>query len=175
MAITFPKPAPDLRGSLVRLSQLEESVIAPYIELISDPEVAFWTASTQNFTEEQLLGWLRSRPSALERLDWAVFDATSGEFAGEIVLNEYKPDEEAVNLRIALRTQMSSKGFGTQAVKLVCDFAFEELKIQRITLDVLATNERAIRSYLKVGFSKYSEVIESGSVFHLMELRASQG
>ena len=70
---------------------------------------------------------------------------------------------------------MSSKGFGTQAVKLVCDFAFEELKIQRITLDVLATNERAIRSYLKVGFSKYSEVIESGSVFHLMELRASQG
>ncbi len=175
MAITFPKLAPDLTGDLVRLSQLNESVIAPYIEMISDPEVAFWTASSETFTEEQLLNWLKSRPGAPERLDWGIFDVTSGEFAGEVVLNEYKPDEDSLNLRIALRSQMSSRGFGTQAVKLVCDFAFEELKIQRITLDVLATNERAIRSYFKVGFTKYSEVIESGSVFHLMELRASKG
>ena len=174
MAITFPDLAPNLAGNLVTLSQLDESVIESYIELVSDPEVAFWTASTQTFTEEQLFNWLTTRPGALERLDWGVFDAVSGEFAGEVVLNEYKPDEDSLNLRIALRSQMSSKGLGSQAVKLVCDYAFQDLGVRRITLDVLSTNERAIRAYLKAGFTKYSEVIESGSVFDLMELQASR-
>lgn len=173
MAITFPNLAPNLTGTLVKLSQLDESVIASYIELVADPEVAFWTASTETYSPKQLKDWLSDRPGAKDRLDWAVFDATNGEFSGEVVLNEYKADEDSVNLRIALRSQKSSKGLGSQAVKLVCDYAFHDLAIKRITLDVLSTNERAIRAYLKAGFTKYSEVIESGSVFDLMELQAS--
>jgi RimJ/RimL family protein N-acetyltransferase len=45
-----------------------------------------------------------------------------------------------------------NRGFGTEAAKLVLDYAFGELKLHRVSVRVLAYNERAIRSYRKCGF-----------------------
>lgn len=44
------------------------------------------------------------------------------------------------------------KGYGSDAAKIVLRFAFEELGLNRVFLDVLATNPRAVRSYQKAGF-----------------------
>jgi RimJ/RimL family protein N-acetyltransferase len=44
------------------------------------------------------------------------------------------------------------KGYGTDAMRVMLDFAFMELNLHRISLMVLATNTRAIRSYEKTGF-----------------------
>lgn len=44
------------------------------------------------------------------------------------------------------------KGYGTDAMKLILRFAFQELNLHRVSLDALATNARAIRSYEKNGF-----------------------
>lgn len=45
-----------------------------------------------------------------------------------------------------------SKGYGTDAMKLALRFAFTELNMQRVSLDLLASNARAQRSYEKCGF-----------------------
>jgi RimJ/RimL family protein N-acetyltransferase len=47
-----------------------------------------------------------------------------------------------------------SKGFGGEATRLICDFAFETLNLQRIQLHVWAKNEPAIRAYERAGFEK---------------------
>lgn len=44
------------------------------------------------------------------------------------------------------------KGYGTEAMKLILEYAFVELNLQRVTLNVFEYNSRAIRSYEKVGF-----------------------
>lgn len=44
------------------------------------------------------------------------------------------------------------KGYGTDAMKLVLRFAFSELNLRRVSLNVFEYNPRAIRSYEKVGF-----------------------
>jgi RimJ/RimL family protein N-acetyltransferase len=44
------------------------------------------------------------------------------------------------------------QGFGTEAVSLLCDYAFTVLNLNRIQLGVFENNERARRCYLKVGF-----------------------
>jgi RimJ/RimL family protein N-acetyltransferase len=44
------------------------------------------------------------------------------------------------------------KGFGTDAMRLALRYAFTELDLQRVTLNVFEYNPRAIRSYEKVGF-----------------------
>ena len=44
------------------------------------------------------------------------------------------------------------KGYGTDAAKLAVRYAFEELKLHKLYLRVLADNERAIRSYQHAGF-----------------------
>lgn len=45
------------------------------------------------------------------------------------------------------------KGFGTDAMKVVLRYAFTEINLDRVSLDVFEFNQRAIRSYEKAGFS----------------------
>jgi RimJ/RimL family protein N-acetyltransferase len=44
------------------------------------------------------------------------------------------------------------KGYGTDAMRLILRYAFRELNLYRLNLDVFAYNPRAIRSYEKAGF-----------------------
>jgi RimJ/RimL family protein N-acetyltransferase len=44
------------------------------------------------------------------------------------------------------------KGYGREAITLLVDYAFTHWNVQRVGLQVLATNERAIRAYQAVGF-----------------------
>jgi ribosomal-protein-alanine N-acetyltransferase len=46
------------------------------------------------------------------------------------------------------------KGYGTDAMLALLDFAFGEMRLERIWLRVFDYNSRAIRSYEKVGFVK---------------------
>jgi RimJ/RimL family protein N-acetyltransferase len=45
-------------------------------------------------------------------------------------------------------------GFGTDAVRLILGFAFRELNLHRVELDVYDYNVRAIRCYEKAGFRR---------------------
>ena len=44
------------------------------------------------------------------------------------------------------------KGYGTDAMRVVLRFAFVELNLHRVGLNVFEYNPRAIRSYEKAGF-----------------------
>jgi|SRR5581483_1727413 RimJ/RimL family protein N-acetyltransferase len=45
-----------------------------------------------------------------------------------------------------------NKGYGTDAMRVLLRYAFQELNLHRVSLRVFAFNARAIRSYEKVGF-----------------------
>ena len=45
-----------------------------------------------------------------------------------------------------------SKGYGTDAVDALLDFAFGELRLERVALNVWTENARAMRAYEKAGF-----------------------
>lgn len=47
------------------------------------------------------------------------------------------------------------KGYGTEAIKLLIDFGFNYLNLNNIMLKVFSFNERAIKSYEKVGFKVF--------------------
>jgi len=54
-----------------------------------------------------------------------------------------------------------SKGYGTEAMKLLVDYGFNILGLHNIDLNVFAFNEQAIRAYEKVGFKEYGRRHES--------------
>jgi RimJ/RimL family protein N-acetyltransferase len=47
-----------------------------------------------------------------------------------------------------------SKGFGTEAMRLALGYGFEDLGLNKISLDVLDYNTRAIRTYERLGFQR---------------------
>ena len=50
-----------------------------------------------------------------------------------------------------------SKGYGSDAVTTLLKWYFKELGYRKMILTVAAYNERAIKSYKKVGFQKYAQ------------------
>jgi RimJ/RimL family protein N-acetyltransferase len=58
-----------------------------------------------------------------------------------------------LQIRIGKSTNQG-KGLGTIAVSKLCEFGFRDLGLVRIQLFVWSSNQRAIRSYEKAGFSQ---------------------
>jgi RimJ/RimL family protein N-acetyltransferase len=72
---------------------------------------------------------------------------------GEINLHSINDRDRRASMAIAIYDgTLLGMGLGTEAIHLLLRYAFSELKLHRISIRVLAYNERAIRAYAKCGF-----------------------
>ncbi len=58
----------------------------------------------------------------------------------------------AATFAIQLRPDMTGRGYGTEATRLMVDYGFSTLPLRRIELRVQAFNDRARKCYRKAGF-----------------------
>jgi hypothetical protein len=59
-------------------------------------------APDEGFDEERLRRWYRSRADQTDRFDLAIVDRETGECVGEVVLNEWEPENASCNFRILI-------------------------------------------------------------------------
>lgn len=75
---------------------------------------------------------------------------------GTIGLESYNSINRTATLGIFIGDkEYRSKGYGTEAIKLILDFGFNYLNINNIKLDLMEFNERALKCYQKCGFKEY--------------------
>jgi RimJ/RimL family protein N-acetyltransferase len=67
------------------------------------------------------------------------------------VINNWASRDAFVGINVGNREDWG-KGYGTDAMQTALRFAFTELNLRRVTLNVFEYNPRAIRSYEKAGF-----------------------
>ncbi len=160
---------PTIVGELVELRPFVEADLPAVAEMLGDAEGNDLTATTDTFTPEQIHDWYRGRNAAADRIDVAVVERATGELAGEVVLSEYDPAANSCSFRISLRgPHWYGRGLGTEATRLILAHGFGPLGVGRITLEVLARNPRARRSYEKVGFVVTDELTEDGEDWVIM-------
>ena len=138
-----------LHGPRVRLRPLDERDVPDLLRAVRDPEQRRLTGTHRVFTEDDIVAWCRSRAEAPDRWDWAI-EADTG-WVGECSLNDLDRANGSAGFRIAL-DRRHGEGLGTEATGLVLDFAFGELGLYRVELEVFDFNVRAQRSYAKSGF-----------------------
>lgn len=141
---------PGLRGPRVTLRPLDERDVPDLLRSVQDPELRRLTGTHRVFTEADLVAWCRSRAEAPGRYDWAI--EAHGGWVGECALNDIDLDNGIGGFRIAL-DRRPGEGLGTEATGLVLDFAFGELDLYRVELEVFDFNLRAQKSYAKSGFT----------------------
>jgi len=147
-----------LTGGSVTLRQLDERDTDAVWEMVNDPEGNDLTATTDTFSREQIDEWCRSRPGQEERLDLAIVDNDTGDFVGEVVLNEFDPESDSCSFRISLRgPAWYGRGFGTEATRLMVAHGLNTVGLTSISLEVLARNPRARTVYDKLGFTTVRE------------------
>lgn len=63
-----------------------------------------------------------------------------------------------------------NKGYGTDVVNTLVDYAFQETKLQRVYLKTLESNKRAQKCFQKCGFNACGRLARDGYHFSLMEI-----
>lgn len=150
---------PTLTGALVELHPFTEAAIDAMIGILQEPEVLLKTGSTHSlspnatpFDEAETRAWYARRNDKQNRLDLAIYVPALDQYVGEVVFNEYDPNNNSVNYRIAIGQAGQNRGYGTEATKLMVDYGFEHLGLNRIELEVLDFNKRARHVYTSCGF-----------------------
>ena len=112
------------------------------------------TRNMKPLTREQMEGWHKR---VCEReYDWII--EYKGRCIGGLKLTLDESCDSA-NYAVGIFDEaMLGKGIGTEATKLILDYAFNKLRLREIRLRVLEYNKRAISCYKKAGF-KVSEIL----------------
>jgi RimJ/RimL family protein N-acetyltransferase len=144
---------PVLTGRRVRLEPMGAQHADALVAGINDPESSRLTGTHATFTPEQIREWAATRPEHHDRADWVIVRREDERVIGELVLNQFDPDNAAANVRIAITDPAArGRGLGTEAIVMMLPHAFEVAGLHRISLGVHAFNPRAIRAYEKCGF-----------------------
>lgn len=151
----YGEPAWKKDGYLLRLARPEDSE-AYYNQNYNplDAEVARLTRSKAQFAREEVISFFLRAVQAEDRYFFLLF-SPDNRIVGESVINEIDWDLRCANFRIAIyQPGHRGKGLGTWAVEISRDFAFGQLKLHRLSLNVFSFNPQAERVYQKAGFRR---------------------
>ncbi|HEY7526778.1 MAG TPA: GNAT family protein [Candidatus Limnocylindria bacterium] len=151
-------PIPDrplLRGEKVWLRPLEERDLPAYVAGINDSEVGGLAGYKAPMSLEQAKGWLdhvNEQGKGGRGFFFAVCELGDDQFIGTTWLKDVDYWHGSAELAIFMDRDHLGAGFGTDAQRVLLDFAFTAVGLHRVWLTAYAANQRAIRSYEKLGF-----------------------
>jgi len=71
---------------------------------------------------------------------------------GHLGLRGATPKDRCATLGIALGREYTGRGYGSDAMRVIVDYAFRELGLHHLQLSVAPFNQAGIRAYEKAGF-----------------------
>ncbi|REK61960.1 MULTISPECIES: GNAT family N-acetyltransferase [Cohnella] len=149
---------PHLIGRKVMLREYRQEDLVPIRRWVNNPEVVRYLSDIFLFphTLEDTQAYLQSKMEPREdNRGFVIADAATELFIGQINLDfiDWKNRYGKVGIVIG-SPEHFGKGYGTEAMRLLIDFAFDELNLNRLELDVFDFNERARRCYAACGFKE---------------------
>ena len=144
-----------LRGRAVVLRAVERTDVVQLDEWASDPATWGLTSAAP---------WVpRTSAEALKRFDagerWTASDRdvpveveAEGALAGSVSLWGIDTLSRSGHLGISLGPHARGRGWGSDACRVLLQYAFRLRGLHRVQLEVLADNESAVRAYEAVGF-----------------------
>ena len=152
MLLAVEEHRPAFEGRLIRLRKPEPADADTLNDLFNDPEVGEHLGPVM---PQPIAGFRAFVEAAEKDLKTAVFTIerlTDREPVGGCSLFDIETSHRSALLGIWLAKPRWNQGFGTDAVRTLCRFAFRHMNLQRVELNVFSTNPRGLRAYEKVGF-----------------------
>lgn len=129
--------------------------LGTFMRWYSDPEVARLTRYQDGpMRPEEIERFFTARVVGPDTLTMAIHVRETDRLIGTCALSQLDADNGSALYHITIGEKDAwSHGYGTEATALMLDHSFGRLGLHRVALTVFAFNERAIRSYKKVGFT----------------------
>ena len=143
------------QGKKVKLRALELS------------DLAFFFALSQDTERTRLLDWLTPPTSKAALEDWLgdkakqemqnfeyqwMIDTLEGQTVGSIATHTCNSRTGTFSYALDVAREFQRQGFATEAINLVLEYYFQELRFQKVTVSAASNNEASIALHKQLGF-----------------------
>lgn len=145
-------------GKKVYLSPINCDDCLKYVEWLNNFEIAkginaYSKVNSIASEKEWLMNNCNNR-----NYSFAIIDSESNMLIGNIGLMNIKEIDRTAELGIFIGDEnYLSCGYGSEAIMILLEYAFNHLNLNNIMLKVYDFNKRAIKAYEKCGFKKFGE------------------
>ena len=128
----------------------------------SDPRVYGTLFRQEPITEERHRQWLREMVLSGKCDQFIIVDKAQNRSVGTVFLKEIDREHLRAEYAIFIGEETArGRGIGSEAARLMMDYGFRQLGLNRIYLYVFASNPRAISSDRSAGFRKEGRLREN--------------
>lgn len=129
-----------------------------------DPRVTKFFTISDDRNYEEIVREHFERKNDPTQVEFTICIAESGEAIGRIYISNINPHYDSLDIsRIYIAdTNNRGKGYGEEALRLALKWAFNEMKVERVTLDHFADNIIANNLYRKIGFVPEGKMRHAG-------------
>lgn len=155
---------PRIYGELIMLREFKQEDLVPLRRWVNDVDIVshlsdiFLYPHSLQASEDFLDGMLDGKSDSR---GFVIADPQTEDYIGQVSLDgiDWKNRVGTVGIVIA-EPACWGQGYGREALKLLIRFAFQEMNLNRLQLEVYDFNERAYRSYRACGFREEGRLRE---------------
>jgi RimJ/RimL family protein N-acetyltransferase len=150
------RPTISFHGELVAVGPIHSGLIPHFSRWDSDFETRMWSGDEyQIHTPEHLANVFKrfiEEPKP-DRVMMAFYDRETLQPIGWGNIRDINTFHQTCELGVLIgEPEYRGRGYGSEAVRLMVDYAFTAFNIRNVLLDTNSFNHRAFRAYQKVGF-----------------------
>ena len=143
-----------IEGRLVNLRAIEPADAERFFRWVNDREVMRTLMPRYPWSLVTEKEWAESAAKPIEFGDVKLaIDTKDGTHIGTCGLHRGRPEDRHAELGIVIGDkEYWSQGYGTDAMRTLVNFAFQQMNLNKVSLGVFEFNERAQAVYRKLGF-----------------------
>jgi len=142
-----------LEGAHVRLSPIRSADSDALFRWINDRELVVFNAGFRPVHAGAHAAWMKRIVNSPDVAIFAIRVKRGDRLVGVCQLHSISAVHRSGELQIRIGAAAArGRGYGTEAVKLLVEFAFRDLNLHRVWLRVFRSNVRALKTYAAAGF-----------------------
>jgi ribosomal-protein-alanine N-acetyltransferase len=148
---------PTLNGEKIYLRPITESDVGPrYVAWLNDKEVnQFLETRFSEQTLESILTFVQSKIGSSDEFLFAICLKDSDLHIGNIKLGPVNPNHKHSDVSLFLGDKSQwGKGFAREAISLITNWAFQELKLEKLKAGCYEPNEGSAKAFEKNGYRR---------------------
>jgi diamine N-acetyltransferase len=148
-----PRPVVNVEGELVALGPHRRDLLPAYQRWANDLAAMDRLGSNPRpMTMEAETNWFEGEATTTEWIPFTIYERATWRAIGTCALNQIDHRHGSAGITILIgEPDARGRGYGTEAVRLLLDFAFTALGLHNVMLSVAEFNRIGIRAYEKAG------------------------
>lgn len=151
----MPDPPYDMFGPRLRLRGMASGDAAPdYLRWMNDPEIVRYTESRfAKYTSDDIARYISAMQADPDSLLLAIEIAEVSRHIGNIKIGPVDWYHRSADIGLLIgEADCWGRGFASEAIAVLGDYAFSTLKLDKLTAGVYAPNVGCIRAFERAGF-----------------------